>query len=252
MKRVEITCFPALDYAVTEAINALCTNLTFYGRDVKRIMLTSCNSGEGKTFLSMNFARTMAALGKNVAFIDADLRRSGIMALYGLLFEGGLGYGTAHFLAGKCDMDEALYVTNIPGLCMMPVGRTVANPLPLLNSSRFLELLEELSTHFDYVFVDAPPVGLVIDAAEIAKSCDGTLLVVQYNGARRRELMEARMQIERTGCAILGAVLNQVKFDSHSNRYYSKSYLYNKSGARDAGKSPRRPSSGASTGKLSV
>jgi capsular exopolysaccharide synthesis family protein len=240
-----------LGYAAAEALNALCTNLTFCGKDVKRIMLTSCSSGEGKTFLSMNIARTMAALGKNTAFIDADLRRSHVMAWYGLLLEGGYEYGTTHFLAGKCEFKDALYITNIPGLSMMPVGRTVANPLPLLNTSRFSELMEELSARFDYVFVDAPPVGLVIDAAEIAKSCDGTLFIVRYNAVRRRELLEARMQINRTGCAILGAVLNQVNFDTHSNRNYKKSYYYHGSGAVDTGKSLRLPSD-ASIGDLNA
>lgn len=224
MKRLEITCFPALDYAAAEAMNALCTNLTFCGSEVKCIMITSCNGGEGKTFLAMNVARTMASLGKSVALIDADLRRSNIKAKFGLLFEGGPEYGTTHYLASKCDMSEALYMTNIQSLCMMPVGRTVANPLPLLNTSRFSELLEELSSHLDYVFVDAPPVRLVIDAVEIAKSCDGTLFAVQYNSVRRRELMEAKLLIERTGCAILGAVLNQVNFHSYSSRYSQKTY----------------------------
>jgi capsular exopolysaccharide synthesis family protein len=144
-------------------------------------------------------------------------------------------------------MKDILYTTNVPGLMMVPVGRTVANPLPLLNSARFSGLMEEMNKIADYVIVDAPPVGLVIDAAEIAKSCDGTLFVVRYNEIRRRELAEARQQIERTGCPILGAVLNQVSFDAYANRkYYKKSYgYYGPAPARQRGNAARLQEAGA-------
>ncbi len=233
MKTLEISTFPHLDYACAEAINSLCTNLTFCGNDVKRIMLTSCREGEGKTFLAMNTARTMAGLGKRVVILDADLRRSSIAAVYGLNSGRGGGFGITHYLAGKCEMNEILYLTGIPGLCIVPVGRTVANPLPLLNSSRFSRLLNELQEMFDYVLVDAPPVGVVIDAAEIAKSCDGTMFVVKYNTIPRRELDEAKRQISRTGCAILGVVINQMSFDTYGGkRYYQKSYYYDSGNAK--------------------
>lgn len=227
MNRLDITRFPQLDYSCAEAMNSLCTNLTFCGSDIRSIMLTSCRAGEGKSFLTMNIGRTMAELGKKVVTLDCDLRRSNAAATYGLDFGGSRGFGIVHYLAGKCEIDEILYQTNIFNLHLVPAGRTVANPLPLLNSERFPMLLEELAKMFDYVLVDVPPVGIVIDAAEIAKSCDGTLFVVKCNGIRRRELSDARQQIGRTGCAILGAVLNQVTFDSYSTkRYYNKSYYY--------------------------
>jgi capsular exopolysaccharide synthesis family protein len=190
----------------------------------------------------MNVARTMAGLGKKVAVLDVDLRRSNIAAVFGLNSGRGTDFGITHYLAGKCEMSEILYLTNIPGFCIAPVGRAVANPLPLLNSSRFSRLLNELPAMFDYVLVDAPPVGVVIDAAEIAKSCDGTLFVVKYNEIHRRELVEAKQQIERTSCAILGAVINQVSFDSYSGkRYYHKSYHYYDSSNGKTQKKRSRP-----------
>ena len=75
------------------------------------------------------------------------------------------------------------------------------------------------------VLVDAAPVGVVIDAAEIAKSCDGTLIAVQYNDVRRQELLDVKQQIEQSGCPILGTVLNQVDYDSYlSRKYYYRTY----------------------------
>ncbi|MDO4356662.1 MAG: CpsD/CapB family tyrosine-protein kinase [Clostridia bacterium] len=228
MKRLEIVRFQTLDYACSEAINTLCTNLSFSGAGVKKILVTSCESSEGKTFLTMNMMRTFAELGKRVVLVDADLRRSMIEAKYGLRFEGGKTIGLAHYLAGMADLDEILYEVGIPGAYMVPVGREVSNSLSLLSTPKFSQLLDRLAAQVDFVLVDAPPMGVIIDAAEIAKSCDGTVLAVKYNAISKRELIEVKQQIQMTGCPILGAVLNNVEFDSYSSKkYYYKSYYSN-------------------------
>lgn len=192
-------------------------------------MITSCHAAEGKSFLSMNIMRTMAKFGKRVALVDADLRRSMITAKYSLQYSGeDQKRGLAHLLVGMAGEDEVIYQTNIEGAYMVPVGREVSNPLPLLNSPRFEALLDHLSQNVDYVLVDAPPVGTVIDAAQIAKSCDGTLIVVNYNSVRRQELIDVKEQLEQTGCPILGTVLNMVEYDNYLNKkYYYKSYYSN-------------------------
>lgn len=220
--------FPPLDYAAGEAINTLCTNLTFSGKDIKIIMITSCNPSEGKSFLSMNITRTMAKIGKRVVLVDADLRKSMIHSQYHLKFDNQESkMGLAHYLAGMVDENDVLYQSNIPGVYMVPVGRNLSNPLPLLNSPRFEELLRNLSRKMDYVIVDAPPIGAVIDAAQIAKFCDGILLTVGYNKVHRQELIDAKMQLEQTGCPILGTVLNQVDLDKYTSRKYYKAYYTN-------------------------
>lgn len=229
MKSLSIGRFPPLSYACSEAVNTLCTNISFSGENVKKIMITSCHASEGKSFLSMNIMRTMAKFGKTVALVDADLRRSMISSKYGIQFaDKEHRWGLAHLLAGMAPMDNVIYSTDIDGAYMVPIGREVSNPLPLLNSPRFGELLDRLAQGVDYVFVDAPPVGTVIDGAEIAKSCDGTLLVVSYNTVRRQELIDVKEQLEQTECPILGTVLNMVEFDSYlSRKYYYKSYYSN-------------------------
>ena len=240
MKQLKITKFPALDYSGSEAFNTLSTNLSFAGENVKKIMITSCHASEGKSYLSMNLMRTLAQRGKKVALVDADLRRSMINTVYGVRFENGRndGKGLSHFLAGMVGLDEVIYQTDIPGALMVPVGRDVPNPLSLLTNRHFAELLDALAEMVDYVLVDAAPVGMVIDAAEIAKVCDGTLIAVHYNDVRRQELLDVKQQIEQSGCPILGTVLNQVDYDNYMGRkYYYKSYnkygYYNKYYKRD-------------------
>ena len=226
MNSLKIGRFPRLGYAGNEAINTLCTNLTFSGENVRKIMMTSSHASEGKSHLAMNVMRTMARLGKSVVLVDADLRRSMIDSRFDLQYENAdYKPGLAHFLAGQVDEDDVIYQTNLTGAYMVPIGREISNPLPLLNSRRFEQLLDDLAQRADYVIVDAPPVGLVIDAAQIAKSCDGTLVVVGYNAVHRQELIEIKNQLEQTGCPILGTVLNMVKYDDYmSRKYYYKSY----------------------------
>ena len=225
MNKLELVRFRALDYACKEAINTLCTNLTFVGNDKRIIMVTSTQAHEGKSFLSMNIMRTLAQLGKKVVLVDCDLRKSQIAAKYGVRIQEGTGYGTVHYLAGMCALNDVLYETGIPGAYMVPVGREVSNSLALLSTQRLRQMLNGLEERFDFVIVDAPPVGVIIDAAEIAKSCDGVIFAVRYNMISRRELLEAKNQIARTGCAVLGAVLNDVDLDAlSSKKYYNKSY----------------------------
>ena len=107
----------------------------------------------------------------------------------------------------------------------IPMGHELLNPIPLLSSERFQNLLDGLAERYDYVIVDAAPVGMVIDAAEIAKACDGILLVVSYNQVHRQELIDAKNQLEQTGCPILGTILNQVEYEGFANKkYYYKSH----------------------------
>ena len=227
MKTVQITKFPELSYAGTEAINTLCTNLTFSGDNIRRIMITSCHASEGKTMISMNVLRTMAKLGKKVVLVDADLRRSVIGQKYGLKYADPNPLGMTHLLAGMAEEVDAIYATDIENAYIVPVVKTVSQSLSLLNSDRMKQLLDYLAEYFDYVIVDAPPIGALIDAAQIARHCDGTLLVVNYNSVRRKELQDACRQIRQSGCPILGTVINQASLDSYlSRKYYYKSYYY--------------------------
>lgn len=227
MKYASITRLPALDYPVTEALNTLCTNLSFVSPNIKKIMLTSCRPEEGKSLMAINLMRALTTLGRRVVLVDADLRRSVLESRYGINLMGDR-YGLSHYLAGMCSLDDILYTTDVGGAMLVPSGPDVANPMSLLSSPFLPQLLDDLKAMCDIVLVDAPPIGSVIDAAVIARACDGMLFVIKENAVTRAELQDARQQIEKTGCAILGTVLNQVLTDSRSaKKYYYKSYYSN-------------------------
>ncbi len=240
MNQLEITHFPSLDYACTEAMNTLCTNLSYCGTDVRTILFTSRYEHEGKSSIAMNVMRTLASYGKNVLLVDADLRCSTLARRYRFHFDGQ-ACGLAQYLADLCDLEDAVYRTNLPGAYILPAGREVLNSVQLLASPRFGGMMQQLRENFDIILVDSPPAGVIIDAMEIAKSCDGAVLVVEYNNGRSQDIGEVAANIARTGCPVLGAVMNGVDLKSFGNRkYYYRSERYS-SYYRRYGKSSGKP-----------
>lgn len=227
MKTATVNQNMVLRYAGNEALNTICTNLNFAGRNIKKIIITSCNAGEGKSFMTMQIAQNLAKRGKRVVVVDADLRKSFTIKRFGIETEGEWT-GLAHYLVEYNSMDEVIYrLTNLYDVCFIPIGRDVANPVQLLDTPLFPELLDKLAEQFDVVLVDAPPVGVVIDAAEIAQSCDGAVFVIEYNKTRRKDILDAKRQLAQAHCPILGAVINKVTFESlGAKKYYNRSYYY--------------------------
>lgn len=217
---LEVSNFQQLDYVCNEAMNTLCTNLSYCGKDIRKIMITSRYAGEGKSYIAMNLLRTFSQLGKRTVLIDTDLRASGIQSDYRLRYSTQSHYGLSEYLSGICGLEEAVYQTNLPNTYMIPAGHEAPNPLQLLDTRPMGELIEQLAEQFDVVLVDTPPVGVLADAVALAKFCDGTLLVVGYCKGKQQEIGDAVENIKQTGCKVLGAVFNGVKFNSMSNRHY--------------------------------
>lgn len=222
-----------LDFSGSEAVNMICSNLMFAGKNIKKIVVTSCEPNDGKSFVAMQAAVNMAKRGKKVLLIDADLRNSCLNIRYDIRM-AGYRMGLAHYLSGQCVLEDAIYETNLQNVYLIPIGKDVQAPLSLIVSPDFEKLIKEMGELFDLVIIDAPPIGLVIDAAEIAKCCDGSILIVEYAKTRLRSLREAKQQMERAGTPILGCVLNKVSMSriTASNKYYGVNgeygYGYNK------------------------
>ena len=217
MNTLTIKKIPKLSYECSEAINTLCTNITFLGENVKKIAFTSCFAAEGKSTMVFEVMKTMADLGYSVVLVDADMRKSVLSNRYGFISNA---LGLAHYLSGQVELDDVIYQTNIENAYIVPVGVNVKNTLQILNSSRLETLLNYLSQQFDYVFVDTPPIGVIIDAAQTAKYCDGVILVVKYNTVSKKALLSVQKQLEQAHCDILGTVLSMVELKSFINKHY--------------------------------
>ena len=208
-------------------MNTLCTNLSYCGSDIRVVLLTSRHEGEGKSSITINMMRTLASYGKRVLLIDTDLRRSTLVRRYRLSYEQKKPFGLAHYLAGMCDLEDVIYQTSLPNAYLIPTGRDVLNSMQLLSSPRYGKMIENVRKRFDIVLVDCPPAGMIVDAVEVAKYCDGAIIVVRYNDGRGQEVGEVAQNIAQTGCKVLGAVINGVDVNSVSNRrYYYRSKYY--------------------------
>lgn len=224
MKKAEIKKGLSNDYASLEALNMIGSNLLFSSGKNKKILVTSCMSGDGKSYVSLHLAMSLAKRGLNVILVDGDLRKSSMKIRYKVVFEGD-GVGLANYLAGFCtSVDEIVYQTNIKGLTLLPVGRIVTNPVPLLVGQSFEKLLDQLGKEYDVVIVDAPPIGLVVDATEMARSCDGAVIVVSSGKTSRKSLVQVKNQLEVAGCKIYGCILNWVNFYSMREKNYGYYY----------------------------
>lgn len=223
MKQVLIRQKDVLDYSGKEALNSIATNLTFVGRHMNKFLLTSCAASEGKSSLTMELMLNLAQRGNSVVLVDADLRASFTMSRLKFDTEGAVN-GLVHYLAGYCELDDVIYQTDVEGAYLIPIGDTVANPLPLLDSQDFSLMMDELSKKFDYVLVDAPPIGVVIDAAVAAKNCDGAVFVIEYGKRSRRDVSDAVSQLEQSGCPVIGCVINMVTVKSLAEKSYYKKY----------------------------
>lgn len=223
-----------LPYEIAEEIKTLRTNILFSGDDKRVIMITSCKSGEGKSSVILELARSMAELGKNVLLVDADLRKSVVKEK---VKEGRIRYGLTHYLCGQASAQEALYATESDGVYLMPAGAMPPNPTELLSNVRMKSLLEATRQNFDYVLVDCAPLGMVVDAAVVAPFCDGSMMLIEAGQISYRYAQDVLNQLKATQSPILGVVLNKVDYakSKHYGRYgkyygkYSKYEKYYKS-----------------------
>lgn len=214
------------DYRTREAYKTLRTNIEFSGSDIKTIAITSCTPNEGKSSVAMELARAFAEAGKKTILVDADLRKS---VLVGRYKTGAVRHGLTHALIGRESLETVMCMTNVQNLYIIFSGPVPPNPSELLGGAKFQETIRKLREQFDYVIVDTPPLGSVIDAAVAARNCDGTILVIENNAISYRFAQRVKDQLDKSESRILGVVLNKVDMNTrgyygHYGRYYGKYY----------------------------
>ncbi|SEQ14477.1 capsular exopolysaccharide family [Lachnospiraceae bacterium RM5] len=191
-----------------EAYKRLRANLSFCGNDIKVIDVTSTQSNEGKSVVAFNLAYTLAFSGRRTIYIDADLRNSVTLARYKI---PGDVKGLTDYLVSNEALENVLCNTNIPNLDMILTGPMPPNPVELLENAEFADMLGLLRKLYDYVIIDTPPVGKVIDAVVVGRNCDGTVIVVAKDEVSTKALRRVKAQLNKANCKILGAVFNKVE-----------------------------------------
>lgn len=211
------------DYFYEEAIKTLRTNIQFMGKEIKTILFTSCYPNEGKSDILFQLAKEIGKTGKKVLVLDADIRKSVYVKRYRVNQSVN---GLSQYLSGQIDKQWIEYITNFENVSMIFAGPMAPNPSELLEEGIFAELLQEKRRQYDYVLIDTPPMMNIIDAAVVAKKCDGAVMVIESELVSYRMAQKVQSQLQKSGCRILGAVLNKV--DTKREKYYSYYSKYSK------------------------
>lgn len=190
-----------------EHYNTLATNVQFLGKDIKKIVISSVSENEGKSTVSINIARALANIGNKVLLIDADIRKS---VMFSRFRYEGIVDGLSTYLSGLAEIQNIIYKTDIPNLMILPSGKVPPNAVSLLQSKHFDNMLELLDKYYDYIIIDTPPIGMVIDSAIIAKRSDGCILVTESGKIKRKFVKKAKEQLEQSGSKFLGVILNKL------------------------------------------
>lgn len=209
---------------VAETFRLVRANLYFatMGQENKVILVTSSRSGEGKTFLSINLAASLALSGKKVIVLDFDLRKPSLMEDLELPDEAGVN----DFLTSNMTSADSLIRKNerVKGLYTIGAGNLPSNPAESLMSPRVKLLIEELREKFDHILIDTSPIGMVADAFNLAPYTDSTLYVVRYNYSYKAQLNVIADIYENNKLSQPMIVLNDAK--KKNGHSYSYGYGY--------------------------
>lgn len=207
--------------AVKEALSKIVVNLSFIdiNKSMKCLLVTSAVASEGKSLLTSELCKTLAASGKKVLLVDADMRK----ATQHKLFRLNNRYGLSNIITSKADWKNSLNGSGEPYLKIIAAGPVPPNPTEILSSSQMEQFLNEVKSVFDYVIVDTPPVLPVSDTIALSRYADGIIFVTRCGKTNKKLVMEAKHTLSLAKAPLIGAVLNDVRTKSKS--YYHK-YLY--------------------------
>ncbi len=207
--------------ALAEQFRALRTNLQFLlkGREHQVVMITSGTSGEGKSFLTINLGSALAISNKTVVLVELDLRKPKLSKELGMPLEKGF----TDYLVSKLKKEELIKpVPNHPNLFLVSAGTIPPNPAELLLEPQLEELFAWLRTRFDYIIVDTPPLGIVIDSVLIGKYANASVYVVRQGYTLKAQLKMVSNLKQNEKIPNLSILVNDVKI----NRYYGYKYGY--------------------------
>jgi tyrosine-protein kinase Etk/Wzc len=173
------------------------------------LAVTSSAEGEGKTFVTLEFARALARAGRKVAVVDADLRRRALSLRTDTDRESGLG----DLLRGHVDVESAVHEFDDIGI--VPAGPSMNNPSPLLDSRMFEDALEAFRRKFDFIIIDTPPAAHIADASIISRRVDATVIVTRLGVAERSALRATIALFRQEPFNLLGII---VQSDAESLR----------------------------------
>jgi succinoglycan biosynthesis transport protein ExoP len=212
---------------IAEAARSLRTNLMFMNPDqpYRRLLVTSAAPSEGKTTVAVSIAISLAQGGQRVCIIDCDLRRPRLHRI----FDRAGDVGLMNVILGDATVDEVAKETVVPNLYCIPCGPIPPNSADVVSSDKFRRLLDEISSKFDRVVLDSPPIVAVTDSAIVSTLVDGVVFVVRAFKTSINLCRSGLRTLQDVDAPIAGAVLNAVNLNRHEYNYYHY-YYYKREG----------------------
>ena len=217
---------------IAEAYRGIRTSIEFSNldKDLKVITVTSSMQNEGKSTVLANLAVSFANLDKKVLIMEVDLRNPSVHRMFNISNIKGL---TDILLQNKVFAD-CVHCTDVKNLHVLTCGAIPPNPSEMLSSKKIRDFIESLREYYDYIFIDAPPIGIVTDAGIISTYTDGCIFVVGAGDADIEMAKVSKERLEKVGANILGVVLN--KFESSGASGYYNYYYEQETKARGKGR----------------
>jgi capsular exopolysaccharide family len=209
-----------------EAYKILRANILFsaVGKKLKTIALVSYSPSEGKTTTSINLSIAMAKAEMNVLYVDADLRKS---IIYKDLPDTKLS-GLSEYLLGEANISDIINKTSLNHFSYVNCGKQSNNSAELLSSDRFDRFLKDVEGLFDIIIIDTPPLGSVVDGRIIASKTDQTIIVIEANRIKSKNVIDMKKQLLASNAQILGVVLNKINKTDYKGYYGSYDYYGSK------------------------
>ncbi|MEP0355898.1 polysaccharide biosynthesis tyrosine autokinase [Paraglaciecola sp.] len=238
LKKKDAHGIPEMEYSkdtetvFAECVNTIRTSLQFSDieRPPKTILISSANSSEGKSTLAMNLAAAYSQLGKTL-LLEVDLRKPSVAKNLNIRSNIGL----TDILSDAKTFDECIVKTSaVKGFSVLPCGHIPHDPIGLLSSQRFSDLLKTLQFEFDHIILDGPPTLPVSDACVIANHVDGVIMAVRAEDTKIRVSKEAVSRLTKLNANVIGAVLTVAepqKMSFYGDHYHSGEYYGNSKGA---------------------
>ncbi len=213
-------------FDIVESFRNLKNNITFsipekMEKKAKIFFVTSTKTMEGKSTIAINTAIMFAKANVKTLVIDCDLRKPSINKYFNETAKEGL----SAYLSGQLAISKLVKNSGIENLSIVFSGAIPPNPQELLSSEKMNSFLDEMSTQYDCIVIDTPPVGTVSDCLVIAPKVDGCILVAKQSNTHRDELVDSIKKLNFAKCKILGTVLNCVS-RTKDNKYYKSKYGY--------------------------
>jgi len=223
-----LVVMPGAKSVIAEQFRALRTNIEFLlaKEDEKVIMLTSSMSGEGKSFVSLNVASTLALSGKRVVLMELDLRKPKISKYLGL--ENTTGF--SNYAIGQADYKDVIIPSGVQdNFFIIPSGPVPPNPSELIILPKIAELFAQLRRDFDYIVIDTAPIGFVTDAQLLARYADAVLYLVRQGYTYKQQIQLADELYRTRKMPKMSLIVNDVQVTrgyGYGYGYYSYGYGY--------------------------